>query len=99
MAKSLVYIQEIYQLSNQFSIRYMINPRLNITRIFKDQVNICMKKIFNVTEQKHITKILTQENTRVLALLWFMTQIQKSLRNFQSVELCNLYNTWKLCLY
>ena len=72
MTKSLVYIQEIDQHINQFSIGYMINPRLNTNGIFKDQVNICMKKTFNVTEQKHITKILTQENTRVLALLWYV---------------------------
>ena len=71
MTKSLVYIQEIDQHINQFSIGYMINPRLNTNGIFKDQVNICMMKTFNVTEQKHITKILTQENTIVLALLWF----------------------------
>ena len=49
----------------------MINPTLNINKVFKEQVTKCMKTTFGEIAQSHISIILAKKNTRVLALLMF----------------------------
>ena len=39
MAKSYIWIEETKELINKFSIGYMINPKLNINKAFREQVN------------------------------------------------------------
>ena len=76
-----------------------MNPNLSITKAFKEQVKICMKNTFSTTNQQHISKILLKPNTRVLALVMFFENRKKFKEIFHSVELCNIYNYKKLCLY
>ena len=58
----------------------MINPTLNINKLFKEQVTRCKKTTFGAITQPHISKILAKQNTRVLALLMFY-ETRKILRN------------------
>ena len=43
MAKSFIWLGETKELINEFSIGYMINPTLNISKAFKEQVTKFMK--------------------------------------------------------
>ena len=46
MAKHYIWLEETKERINEFSIGYMINPKLNINKAFKDQVTKCMKTTF-----------------------------------------------------
>ena len=54
MAKHFIWIEETEERINDFLIGYMINPTLNITKIFIEQVNKCMKTTFGAITQPHI---------------------------------------------
>ena len=54
----------------------MINPRLNINKALREQVNKCMKTTFGSITQPHIRTILLKNNTIVLALLMFNETIK-----------------------
>ena len=42
MAKRFIWLEEIKERIKEFSIGYMIYPRLNINKAFREQVNKCM---------------------------------------------------------
>ena len=46
MAKIYIWIEETKKRINEFSIRYMINPNLNINKAFKGQVTKFMRTTF-----------------------------------------------------
>ena len=46
MAKIYIWFEETKERINEFLIRYMINPTLNINKSFKDQVNKIIKLHF-----------------------------------------------------
>ena len=71
MSKSYIWIEEINQRINEFSIGYMINPTLYKNIYFKDQVKVCFKHTFGPDTTYHIIKILQKPNTRVLVLVLF----------------------------
>ena len=75
----------------------MINPKLNINKAFREQLNKCMNTKFGEITQPNISKTLAKK-IRVLALLMFY-ETRKILSIFQSVELCCLYNYLELCLH
>ena len=81
MAKIYIWIEETKESINEFSIGYMINPTFNINKAFKYQVSKCMKSTFGAITQPHISKILSKQNTIVLALIMFYETI-KILRKF-----------------
>ena len=60
MAKSYIWLEETKERINDFSIGYLINPALNITKTFKNQATKCMKTIFGAINQPHISKILSK---------------------------------------
>ena len=71
MAKSNIFLEETNECINEFSIGYMINTSLSINKSFKNQGNKCMKTTFGAMTQQHPSKILSEKNTRVLALFMF----------------------------
>ena len=71
MAKSFIWIEETNQCINELSIGYMMNPNLNMNKVFRDKVKVCMKTIFSTSTMTKISKILLKPNTRVLALAMF----------------------------
>ena len=78
MAKSYIWPEEINERINEFSIGYMINPNLSINKAFKEKVTKCMKTKFGANTQQHISKILSEKNTRVVALFMFYETRKKS---------------------
>ena len=46
MDKSFIWLEERKERINEFLIGYMINPTLNIKKVFREQVNKCMKTTF-----------------------------------------------------
>ena len=82
----------------ELSIGYMMNPNLNMNKVFRKQVKVCMKTTFSTSTMTQISKILLKPNIRVLALVMFFENRKKSKENSHSVELCNIYNYKKLCL-
>ena len=43
MAKSYIWLEEINQRTNEFSIGYMMNPNLHQKNNFIEQVKVCLK--------------------------------------------------------
>ena len=99
MARSYIWLEEKNQRINEFSIGYMMNTNLNMNRVFREQVKVCMKNKFPTSTMTHISKILLKPNTRVIVLVMFFDNRKKSKETFQSVELYNIYNYKQLCLY
>ena len=99
MAKSYIWLEETNQRINEFSIGYIMNPNFIMNKAFREQVKVCMKAKFSTSTMTNISKILLEPNTRVLALVMFFEKRKKRKENVQSVELCNIYNYKKLCLY
>ena len=73
MSKSYIWIEETSQCINEFSFGYMFNPTLYTNKVFKEQVKACFKNTFGPDTNKQINKKLFEKNTRVLALVVFMS--------------------------
>ena len=58
---------------NDFAFGYMFNPTLYKRKVFREQVRACLKNTFSTYTNKHIHKTLMKQNTRVLALVVFMS--------------------------
>ena len=71
MDKSYIWLEDINQRMNQFSIGYMMNPNLSMNKAFKQKVKLCMKTKFSTSTMTHISKILLKPNKRVLTLVMF----------------------------
>ena len=69
LAKSYIWLEETNQRINELYIGYMMNPNLSMNRFFREQVKVCMKNTFSTSTMTHISKILLQPNTKVLALV------------------------------
>ena len=72
MSKSYIWIEEKNQPINEFSFEYMMNPTLYQNKDFKEHVKVCFRNTFGPDTTSHINTILTEKNTRVLALVIFM---------------------------
>ena len=99
MAKSSIWIEEKNQRINKFYIGYKMNPNLNTSKAFREQVKLCLKNTFGTYNMAHISKILLKANTVVLELVMFYDNRKKYKENVQSVELCNIYNYKQICMY
>ena len=67
MSNRNIWIEETKERINDFSFAYMLNPKLNKNKAFKDQVKTCLNKTFGADTNKHINKTLMNLDTRVLA--------------------------------
>ena len=56
---------------NEFTVVYIINPGLNVTKSFRQQVQKCMCTKFGEITQPFIKGTLLKNNTRALALIMF----------------------------
>ena len=48
-AKSYIWPEEKNQLINEFSIGYMMNLNLNMNKVFREQVQACVKNTFHTS--------------------------------------------------
>ena len=90
MAKSVIWTEETKQRIDEFSIGYMINPRLNINKSFREKVHKCMNTTFGPTEKTLIRDTLAKNKTRVLALLMFY-ETRKNTKKYFKVLSCVIY--------
>ena len=67
MARIFIWIKETKQRIIEFYIGYMINPILNITKEFREQVNKSMNTTFGEITKSHNRTTLAKNDTRVLA--------------------------------
>ena len=67
------WIEEKNQRINEFSFAYMLNPTLNKNKYFNEQLKACLINTFGAYTNKHINKTLMKQDTRVLALVVFMS--------------------------
>ena len=70
--KQKIYIEEKNERINEFSFAYMFNPTLHTNKVFKEQVELCLKEIFGADTNKQINVILKRPNTRVIALIFIV---------------------------
>ena len=73
MSNRKFWIEETNQRINKFSFGYMFNPTLHTNKLFREQVKACLNNTFGADTNKHINKTLMKRNTRVLALVVFMS--------------------------
>ena len=83
LAKIYIWLEEKKERINDFSIGYMIKPKLNTNKVFKELVNNCMKTTFVAITRPNINKISTKKNARVLELLMFNETRKHSKKAFK----------------
>ena len=71
MDKSFIWLEETKERINDFSIGYMINPKFNFTKAFREKVFKCMNNTVGPINQTYIRATLAKKTTRVLELLMF----------------------------
>ena len=54
MANRFISLEETKQRINEFSIGYMINPKMNINKAFREQVHTCINNTFGPIPQPYI---------------------------------------------
>ena len=90
VAKSFIWLEETKERINEFSIGYIINPKLNINKAFREQLNKCMNTKFGEITQPHIRTKLAKHNTRVLELLLFYETRHNPDKDFRVLS-CVIY--------
>ena len=58
MSKIFVYINTTYERINPFSIGYMINPTLQVNKVFRDKVEKFLRDTFHQNTMKGIKHFL-----------------------------------------
>ena len=91
MSKSCILLEETNQRINELSIGYMMNPNLNRSRAFKNQVKLCLKHTFGPDTNSRISKTLQKPNTRVLALVIFYESGETIIRKLFRVFIFLIY--------
>ena len=80
---------------NEFTIGYMINPRLSFNKSFKEQVEKCMFTTFGEIKKPFIKAKLEKNNTSVLALIMFYETRADNPKKAYRVLSCVIYTTIK----
>ena len=87
MAKSYIWLEETNKRINEFSIGYIMSPNLNMNKVFRDQVKVCIKTTFSASTMTKISKMLLKPNTRVLALVIFFENRKNSKKMFRVLSI------------
>ena len=90
MAKSFIWLEETKELINNFPIGYMIDPKLNINKSFREKVDKYMNTTFGPITQTFITTTLAKNKTRVLALL-MLYETRNNLKKSFKLLSCFIY--------
>ena len=71
MDKRFIWINKTKKCMNQFTVGYIINPGLNVNKVFREKVAKCMFTTFGEITQPFIKPTLAKKNTSTLALIMF----------------------------
>ena len=89
--KRFIWLNETKKLINEFTITYMINSGLNVTKEFREQVEKGMHTAFGEITQLFIKATLLKNNTSVLALtLFYETRAENPKKPFRVLS-CFIY--------
>ena len=101
MAKLFIFLNETRQHINKFTIRYMINPGLNVNKSFREQIEKGMYTKFGETKQTLIKSTLAKNNTSVLALIMFYETRADNRKKYFRVLSFVIYTIIKyyVCIY
>ena len=91
MAKSYIWLEKTNQRLHELSIGYTMNPNVNMNKVFRDQVKVCMKTTFSTSTMTQISKILLKPNTRVLEFVMFFENRKKYAKKMFRVLICVIY--------
>ena len=72
MPKILVFLYTTYKRINPFSICYIINPKLHIKKLFREQVEIFLRPKFHQNSINSIENVIRNKDTCVISLIIFM---------------------------
>ena len=71
MAKSFFWLEETKECINKFSIGYMINPKFNINKSFREQMDKYMNTTFGPITQPCIRATLAKnKSVSIINVLW-----------------------------
>ena len=71
MSKRLVYLYETWKKINQFAGGYMINTSIRVNKVFREQVEKCLRAKFNENKMDNIRYVMRNKDTCVIALTVF----------------------------
>ena len=91
MSKIMVHIYVTDKTVHQFAIGYMINPSLNINKMFKTQVEKCLGCYFSIKAMNSIKTFLTKNNISVVALIMIYETVGVSIKKVIRVLSCIVY--------
>ena len=70
-----------------------MNTNLNMKKVFREQVKVCMKTTFSTSTMTQSSKILLKPNTRVLALVMFNENRGGNAKEMFRVLNCVIYKS------
>ena len=91
MSKIFVYINTINERINLFAIGYIINRTLHIIKVFRDQVEKCLRATFYQHTMEGIRNFMRKKDTCVIAIVMFYYTKNNS-RKVYRVLSCVLYS-------
>ena len=71
MSKRYIWLEETNKRINEFSIGYIMSPNLNMNKVFRYQVNVCMKTTLSTSTMTPISKMFLKPSIIVIALVMF----------------------------
>ena len=95
MAKRFIWINEIKQHIDEFTIGYLINTGLNVTKALREQVEKCVYTKFGEITQPFIKATFSKNNTSVLALIIFCETRADNPKKYFRVLSCVIYTIIK----
>ena len=69
MSKILVYLYTTEKRINQFAIGYIINPKIHVNNVFREQVEKFLRATFHQNTTKGIKKVMRKKVTCVISLI------------------------------
>ena len=100
MPKRMVYIYAAYEKKNQFAIVYMINHSRHINKVFREQVEICLRSTFYENTIENIRYVMKNKDTCVITLFVLMRVKGKPISVYRVLS-CDLYSIIEVfvCIY
>ena len=91
ISKTFVYINTREESINQFAIGYMIDPKFHVNKVFRDQVEKCLRATFHQNTMKGMKYVLIKNDTCVIVLVIFYETKTKNPIKVYRVLSCVLY--------
>ena len=99
MSKTFVYITSKEKLNNQSAIGYMVKPTLYMNKVFKEQVENCLKETFFSSTMSGIINFSNKDNTCFIALvILYYNRTTNPIKVFRMLS-CVIYRVNSMIIY